>query len=432
MVAKNSGRAPIPSSLMGGEMGPPTAAAPPAEDPPPTATTASSPLGPASVFRTVSPTLSVSSEKPLLAFRRASSSSGLLPVSAPVERLAKEATTALERPEEASTEDQPHGDAGGRAVSIAEWLQIALIALWIFGGCCSNVFTLEGIIKIHPGSGLIITLSQFLLVAATGYFSHFSAAHPPLFLRPNAVPLRRWVVNLALFFTINVLNNYAFGFNISVPVHIILRSGGSATTMMVGWLLGKRYTATQGRASSATSTSTSTFLAGLAILFFAQVLSALMGLYIQVTYERYGTHWQENLFYSHFLSLPLFLPFTSSITTQLRALASSPPLTPLPTLLPTISLPSQLALLGSNAITQYACIRGVNLLGARSSALTVTVVLNVRKLASLLLSIWLFGNRLAPGVLVGAGVTFASGALYAWEGHSRREREARARKKKTL
>ncbi|KAA8573662.1 hypothetical protein EYC84_005243 [Monilinia fructicola] len=44
-----------------------------------------------------------------------------------------------------------------------------------------------------------------------------------------------------------------------------------------------------------------------------------------------------------------------------------------------------------NVLTQYACIRGVNLLAAASSALTVTIVLNVRKLISLLLSIWLFG-----------------------------------------
>ncbi len=79
--------------------------------------------------------------------------------------------------------------------------------------------------------------------------------------------------------------------------------------------------------------------------------------------------------------------------------------------------------LAANAYTQYACIRGVNRLAARSSALTVTVVLNVRKLASLLLSVWLFGHRLAPGVAAGAAVVFAAGALYAWEGQGQRQRE---------
>lgn len=48
-----------------------------------------------------------------------------------------------------------------------------------------------------------------------------------------------------MFFAVNMLNNFAFGYNISVPVHIILRSGGSVMTMIVGYLWGKRYTSMQ-------------------------------------------------------------------------------------------------------------------------------------------------------------------------------------------
>lgn len=53
------------------------------------------------------------------------------------------------------------------------------------------------------------------------------------------------MVNIVLFFAINLLNNHAFSYNISVPVHIILRSGGSITTMVAGFLYGKSYTRTQ-------------------------------------------------------------------------------------------------------------------------------------------------------------------------------------------
>jgi dolichyl-phosphate-mannose-protein mannosyltransferase len=42
-----------------------------------------------------------------------------------------------------------------------------------------------------------------------------------------------------------MMNNWAFAFKISVPVHIILRSFGSVTTMAAGWLRGKRYTPIQ-------------------------------------------------------------------------------------------------------------------------------------------------------------------------------------------
>ncbi|WP_423776865.1 hypothetical protein [Bacillus velezensis] len=43
----------------------------------------------------------------------------------------------------------------------------------------------------------------------------------------------------------NVMNNHAFGYNISVPMHIILRSGGSITTLAAGYLWGKRFSRIQ-------------------------------------------------------------------------------------------------------------------------------------------------------------------------------------------
>lgn len=86
-----------------------------------------------------------------------------------------------------------------------------------------------------------MTFAQFVFVAVTGYIAQFDKSRPPLFMAPNKVPLRRWLVNIVLFFGINVLNNHAFSYNISVPVHIILRSGGSITTMAAGYLYGKRY-----------------------------------------------------------------------------------------------------------------------------------------------------------------------------------------------
>lgn len=320
--------------------------------------------------------------------------------------------------------------------------------------------------RVEPSSGTLLTFVQFLFVAVTGYLSQFDETKPPLFLRPNKVPIKRWLINIVLFFSINTLNNHAFSYDISVPVHIILRSGGSITTMIAGSLWGKRYSRIQlvavvlltigviiaawsdaqtkvsssvGRGSASdeadkeqSSTegekagSAQSFNTGLGILLLAQVLSAIMGLYTEETYRKYGPHWKENLFYSHLLSLPLFIPFMPSMWRQFNKLANSPPL-PLPIAtmfglesLPDniqqgverIQIPNQLFYLVMNVLTQYACIRGVNLLAAASSALTVTIVLNIRKLVSLLLSIWLFGNKLASGTLLGACVVFFAGGLY--------------------
>lgn len=152
------------------------------------------------------------------------------------------------------------------------------------------------------------------------------------------------------------------------------------------------------------------FNTGLAILLVAQILSAIMGLYTEATYEKYGRHWRENLFYSHVLSLPLFIPFVPAMWHNAKQLADSKPLEYM--MQPLDQIPSQLVFLAANVLTQYACIRGVNILAAVSSALTVTIVLSVRKLVSLLLSIWLFGNSLAAGTMLGALIVFSAGALY--------------------
>lgn len=162
------------------------------------------------------------------------------------------------------------------------------------------------------------------------------------------------------------------------------------------------------------------------ILFVAQLLSAIMGLYTEATYRQYGPHWKENLFYSHLLSLPLFLPFAPSMARTLsQVIKSEPMVLPVPSMTDAglVRMPSQLLYLAMNVLAQYACIRGVNLLAAASSALTVTIVLNIRKLVSLLLSIWLFGNSLAQETFVGALVVFGSGALYSLgSGSSRKQK----------
>ncbi|KAK7437545.1 NST UDP-N-acetylglucosamine transporter [Colletotrichum acutatum] len=360
------------------------------------------------------------------------------------EKTADQAANGMAMNRHASSEKSLQ--TAGRIVAglFSQWITVGVMLGLIFGGCCSNV-------------GTLLTFVQFLFVAVTGYFSQFDRSRPPFFLQQNKVPIRRWIINIVLFFSINVLNNHAFSYDISVPVHIILRSGGSITTMVAGSLYGKKYsriqivavvlltfgviTAAWSDSQSKTSSKATegsdkpAFGTGLVVLFVAQVLSAIMGLYTEETYKQYGPHWRENLFYSHLLSLPLFLPFAPSLIRQFRKLANSPPLSLPMAQLPGLGLngdvgdglfklqiPSQLAYLVTNVVTQYACIRGVNLLAAVSSALTVTIVLNIRKLVSLLLSIWLFGNRLAVGTLVGAIIVFGAGGLYSLDSRAKTSR----------
>ncbi|KAF2270356.1 UAA transporter [Lojkania enalia] len=317
----------------------------------------------------------------------------------------------------------------------------------IFGGCCSNVYCLEAIVKHEPDSGLLITLFQFIFTCLSTLHYQFDP-NGRFFAKPSPVPFRKWIVSATLFFTVNMMNNWAFAFNISVPVHIILRSFGSVTTMAAGWLRGKKYSSVQvfsvavltigvmvsawadakskGKTMDTSSIDihSASFEMGLMILLVAQLLSAYMGAYVEDIYLEHGNHWKANLFYSHLLSIPLFLNFSPVLYKQFTRLQASHPFQVPPiiaaTLPPTInkvlaSTSQHVIYLTANAITQLLCITGVNILSANTSAVTVTIVLNIRKLVSFLLSIWIFGNHMSGLMKVGAAMVFGAGALYGWE-----------------
>lgn len=169
----------------------------------------------------------------------------------------------------------------------------------------------------------------------------------------------------------------------------------------------------------------SEFVHGLGILIIAQFLSAYMGAYHEDTYAIYGANWKESLFYSHFLCLPLFLPMSTTLRDQYSRLAQTAPLsiesvTPVLQSVPfsrevVDSIPQGLLFLTINILTQLLCISGVNLLCAKSSAVTVTIVLNIRKLVSFIFSTILFGHQLSTLMIFGSALVFGSGALYGWE-----------------
>ncbi|OJJ43699.1 hypothetical protein ASPZODRAFT_136160 [Penicilliopsis zonata CBS 506.65] len=384
-------------------------------------------------------------------------------------------------------------------VTIFSWKNVAILISLIFGGCCANVFMLEAIIKDQPASGPLITFVQFLLIGlfTLPNFVSFSAGPQSLYLKSRNVPLRSWVIYTAFFLVVNLLNNWAFAYEISVPLHIIVRSGGPVASMIVGYIINsKRYSTLQilsvilltlgvvGAALADTAAKSqsldvgdnwteksqhsplTTSLVGFIILALAMVLSALQGIYADRLYEIHGrNHWKEALFYSHTLSLPFFLPTYPKLVSQLRLLLESPPIIESLTMgtvqsgvfVPKINqticaaamtsksglilatlrntsqwfwsslwqnqlvqdsigqFPIKIAYLLLNAVTQYLCIRGVHFLSAKSSSLTVTIVLNIRKLVSLLLSIHLFGNNLTSGIIVGAALVFLGGGLYGYE-----------------
>jgi solute carrier family 35 (UDP-xylose/UDP-N-acetylglucosamine transporter), member B4 len=124
------------------------------------------------------------------------------------------------------------------------------IAVTLVGsGCVINNLALELIVSpkknpfADPGAGSLLTLLQFVFIAALTLPSVCewrAGAVLPRFA-PTKVPLRHYGGMTCLFFAMSFLNNAAFAFNISQPLHMVFRSSSLVVTYAVGYLgFGKR------------------------------------------------------------------------------------------------------------------------------------------------------------------------------------------------
>ena len=142
---------------------------------------------------------------------------------------------------------------------LSEW--VSILAL-IFGGCCryavplqpsvissltaddlSNALTLEQLTTYHPRSGNLITFAQFFIITLV-FLPRFVVVrrspvpHPTL--RERRVPLAPYALQVVLFAAISLLNNAAFAYAIPMSVHIIFRSGGLISSLLMNWLVLRR------------------------------------------------------------------------------------------------------------------------------------------------------------------------------------------------
>ncbi|KAJ1943383.1 golgi uridine diphosphate-N- acetylglucosamine transporter [Kickxella alabastrina] len=335
------------------------------------------------------------------------------------------------------------------AIVISDWTPVLGL---IFGGCCSNVFALESLVREVPKCGNLITFAQFIFITLIGLPHHLHTAPGALGwiprLRPRQVPLRRWLFMVGLYFCVSLLNNIALGYKISIPLHIVFRSTGLIANMVCGYLvMHKHYPVKQVVAVIlvtvgvviATLTSISgdkveegggsmfavhDSVVGILLLTMGVFLAAILGLYQETTYKKYGKHWKEGLFYNHLLALPMFLPFYRDILNQARALSLSPPIVVsldqtmplfgkyLATRIHLFSVPRLWLSLIGNVLSQLVCVSGVHRFTSMSTSLTLNVVLNLRKLVSLVLSVLLFKNKVTLGMIFGCTLVFAGTFAY--------------------
>ncbi|XP_012258227.1 UDP-xylose and UDP-N-acetylglucosamine transporter [Athalia rosae] len=285
----------------------------------------------------------------------------------------------------------------------------------VFVGCCTNVVFLELLVKEDPGSGNLITFSQFFFIALEGFIFTSKCGT----VKPT-IGLKDYTILVFMFFVSSVCNNYAFDFNIPMPLHMIFRAGSLIANMIMGLIIlkkryvfskylsvfmislgifictiisGKDVKSTQViREDSVPTTPWDDFFwwtLGITLLTVALFISARMGIYQEELYARYGKHAREALYYTHLLPLPFFLTLTKNIWDHSVLAVNSDPLA-LPVI--GISMPKTIAYLIGNVLTQYMCISSVYVLTTECASLTVTLVVTLRKFVSLIFSIVYFSN----------------------------------------
>ncbi|CAI4229482.1 unnamed protein product [Auanema sp. JU1783] len=300
----------------------------------------------------------------------------------------------------------------------------------VLGGCMGCMVVVENIAKQQPSAMNLMTFATFLFTAVHGliFTSKFLTVR-------NKIPLKGYIPTVITFFTVNVINNQALNFHVPVPLHIIFRSGSLLANMVLALCLGKRYNTRKylavlaitvgiiictlasngvekdsGISMEEASKHYQEWMIGIGMLTFALIASAYLAIAQEQMYKDYGKHPTEAMFVIHAVSLPFFLLMGSDIASSAATFTASAPFSLLGINFPISALWVNLVL---SCFLQYFCIRFVYELNSRVDALTVTLVVTLRKFLSLIVSIWWFQNPFTEQHWVGAILVFVGTLAFA-------------------
>ncbi|OQV24310.1 UDP-xylose and UDP-N-acetylglucosamine transporter [Hypsibius exemplaris] len=307
--------------------------------------------------------------------------------------------------------------------------------------CCINVVILEMQISIDHGCTTLITFCQFLFIAVVGFIFvvDFGRKKP-------AIPIRHYLGLTTMFFAQSLANNLALSYKISMPLHMIVKSGSLVASLLLGvvflkakyplskWLavllvstgivLCTLASASQKVKLTATTTHNETVIrdaadaadllswtTGVCLVVLSVLMASGMGIYQEKLFRWFGRHAHEGIFYSHALPLPGFLLFWDDIVEHFGVMNVSAPWT-FEIADATFTLPKLWVLLVANVVTQYVCSTSVFSLITVCSSLTVTLVITLRKFLSLFISVYIFNNVFTPTHWVGTAFVFVGTLLY--------------------
>jgi len=299
---------------------------------------------------------------------------------------------------------------------------------------CVNKLTTLHHFRSDPAAGHLVTFSQFFFIAMHGLISTSK-----FFSVKRIIPLKDYAILVTMFYVSTVCNNYAFNFNIPMPLLMIFRSGSLMANLIMGIIiLNKKYdfwkylsvilitigicicTVVSGMSLDTKGDKNSRdneygfsmlfwWCIGIGMLTISLFVSARMGIFQEVLFKKNGKHPDEALFYAHLLPLPGFIPLLTNIWDHaFIAFQSTPVFIPVIA----IEMPSQMLFIIGNMLTQFLCIRSVYILTTECSSLTVTLVVTLRKFASLIFSIFYFRNPFTTAHWLGTLFVFIGTVIF--------------------
>eukprot|EP00928_Gymnodinium_smaydae_P083734 TRINITY_DN66973_c0_g1_i1.p1 TRINITY_DN66973_c0_g1~~TRINITY_DN66973_c0_g1_i1.p1 ORF type:complete len:356 (-),score=32.33 TRINITY_DN66973_c0_g1_i1:219-1286(-) len=314
-----------------------------------------------------------------------------------------------------------------------------LPVLMIIGGCMFNIIATEYVLKGDPKAGNLMTLAEISMVLLQRIPSRLSTKSS-FGIKPLLMPLMSHVQFTVLWSSMSVLSNFAFAYNISIPIFTLVRSCNMIATVLLGRLIfGQRYSWAQlicvavvscgiflasmgeakalkkattvgctgcsdafpSAAESAPVSNDENYAAelaiwgiGIGILAFVQFVQGLLGHIQSRFYQKYsslaskGDLVDEFMFTSHLVALLPFIFMRNDVGTAARAAFESDPI---PALLPWY-VPSRVVWLILTSVAQSICLKGVFQTSAIVSPLTLTIILSLRKFLSVIVSVLWFSN----------------------------------------
>ncbi|KAG8691013.1 golgi uridine diphosphate-N- acetylglucosamine transporter, partial [Ceratobasidium sp. 395] len=139
-----------------------------------------------------------------------------------------EASAATRKPRSAVRVSLPR--AGNMPIASPGLFDFAVALSLVFGGCCTNAWTLERVLNQTPSIGTTLTFAQmtFITLQALPSFIHWRKPSWSLIplptLKPRAVPFSVWAFQVLLVSSISFLNNLTYRYKLPLSIQIVLRS----------------------------------------------------------------------------------------------------------------------------------------------------------------------------------------------------------------